>query len=382
MEKAISQLNKSPQLNQPIQCPRCQCQYLHRFGRDRNDYQKYQCVRCKRQFVPGKPIRQKSPRVTCPLCGRTMYPFKYFNGYTRYRCSAYRKKDDSRCSFKINLYTAKDGLERKTQSFWESQWAQEFFSLKPFFWSKMGFSKETVGLALYYALQRSLPATEVAETMKDLYQIKISHDTITRWSHKASSLLAQQFKDFSFNLAEDSLHTDETVFKAGRLRPNQRGTRLTNRVWVWQSKAKRSKVVTGLSFSLRRDTSSAREHFQTVKESSTNEPKEFVQDSLWSYGAAFPEVWSDSETIKKRKTYQDFSQKLNNNPVERQHGYLKSYCKRHRGFKSVLGLISYNIIRTIIWNFFKGRPEFDGQTPAEMAGVTLPINKPRLIHWL
>jgi len=245
----------------------------------------------------------------------------------------------------------------------------------------MKFSKETVGLVLYYALQRSLPATEVSETMRDLYQLKISHDTITRWTHKAGSQLAKQFKDFTFDLSQDSLHTDETVFKAGRLRLNQQKTKFTNKIWVWQSKAKHSKVVAGLSFSLRRDTASAREHFQTVKEASS-EPQEFVQDGLWSYGAAFPEVWNNPNTILKRKIYKDFSEERNNNPVERQHGYLKAYCKRHRGFKSILGLISYNITRTIIWNFFKGRPEFDGKTPAEMAGVTLPINKPKLIHWL
>lgn len=378
MEKAILQSKKS------IQCPRCQCTYLHHFGHDRQGLQKYRCQSCAHQFVPGKPKRQKRPKVTCPLCGRQMYPFKIFKGYIRYRCSAYRRKDEAYCAFKINLYTAKDLLEQSQhpQSFWQSQWGQEFLSLKPFFWSKMNFSKETVGLALYYALERALPAPEVSKTMKDLYQIDISHDTITTWTHKAGAQLAKQFKDFSFNLSQDSLHTDETVIKAGRKRPNQKGTKLTNKIWVWQSKAKQSKAVTGLSFSLRRDAPSAREHFQTVKEATDNEPQEFVQDSLWSYGSAFPEVWNDPETIKKRKTYQDFSDERNNNPVERQHGYLKSYCKRHRGFKSILGLISYNVTRTIIWNFFKGRPEFNGQTPAEKAGVTLPKNKPKLIHWL
>jgi putative transposase len=376
MEKATLQPNK------PLQCPRCQCKYLHRFGHDRDGFQKYQCVGCKHQFSPEKPVRQKKPKVICPLCGRAMYPYKSFTGYVRYRCAAYRRQDETRCVYKLNLYTAKDEQENQAQSFWENQWGQELLSLKPFSWSKMNFSKETVGLSLYYAIERALPATEVSQIMKDIYQLKVSHDSVTNWTHKAGAQLAKQFKDFSFDLSQDSLHTDETAFKAGRLRPNQRRTKLTNKIWVWQSKAKKSKVVTGLSFSLRRDTPSAREHFQTVKESTTIEPQEFIQDSLWSYGAAFPEVWNNPETIRKRKTYQDFSDERNNNPVERQHGYLKSYCKRHRGFKSILGLIAYNVSRTIIWNFFKGRPEFDGKTPAEKAGVTLPKDKPKLIHWL
>lgn len=341
MEKILLQSNKL------ILCPRCQSHHLHRFGHDRSGFQKYQCVRCKHQFVPDRPIKQRKPKVSCPLCGRVMYPYKYFLDYVRYRCSAYRRQDKTHCSYKINLYTASNKEETKSVSFWENQWGQKFLSLRPFSWSKMKFSKETVGLALYYALERALPATEVSQTMFDLYQIKISHDSITRWTHKAGSQLAKQFKDFTFDLSQDSLHTDETVFKAGRLRLNQRKTKLTNKIWVWQSKARRSKVVTGLSFSLRRDTLSAKEHFQAVKESST-ELQEFIQDNLWSYGAAFPEVWKDSEIIKKRKTYQDFSKEPNNNPVERQHGHLKSYCKRHRGFKSVLGLISYNVTRTIL----------------------------------
>jgi hypothetical protein len=61
-----------------------------------------------------------------------------------------------------------------------------------FHWNKMKFSSATVALALYFSFFRAMPAPAVVETLRDLYRVKVSHDTITRWSHKAAFLLDQK----------------------------------------------------------------------------------------------------------------------------------------------------------------------------------------------
>lgn len=95
----------------------------------------------------------------------------------------------------------------------------------------------------------------------------------------------------------------------------------------------------------------------------------FVCDGLWSYGSAFPGVYRNSSVI--RWTFKDFSEIINNNLVERKHGWIKSVLRRYRGFKSKAGLFAFLVSRIILLNFFIPRKELEGHTPAQQAGVCL-----------
>lgn len=371
-----------------LKCDRCKGTALYKFGLDPEGYQKYHCQDCHRQWAsenPGRRCRERKERgikLSCPLCGRAMYLFKSFPTYLRYRCAGYRDRE-AHCVHKINLYLGPAGdYAAKTGSltFWESDLGKRFLAKVSFKWHQMKFSKATVGLALYYAAEKNIPATDVSAILKDQYGVAVSHDEITYWSAKAAAALALKFKDLRFNVDQDTLHTDETFMNAGPLHPNQRGSRLTNRIAVWQTKGRKSKVVTGISFSQRRNTDAAREHFATVRAASSGRPEEFIQDTLWSYGPAFAEVYP--EQIRDRMTYRSIADVHSNNPVERQHGILKSAARRYRGFKSVMGLVAFVVSRTIIWNFFKERVELGGMTPAEAAGVNLPERPKRIIDLL
>lgn len=371
-----------------LNCDRCKGTAVYKFGKDRSGYQKYRCLACHRQWAPENPgvrfleRKERGIKLSCPLCARPMYLFKSFPSYLRYRCAGYRDRK-SHCAHKLNLYLGPAGdYAAKTSSltFWESALGQKFLARAPFRWRQMKFSKATVGLALYYAIEKNIPATDAAGILKDQYGVSVSHDEVTYWSTKAAAARAAKFKDLRFNVEQDTLHTDETFMNAGALHLNQRGSRLTNRVAVWQTKARKSKAVTGISFSQRRNTDAAREHFTTVRETSTGKPAEFIQDTLWSYGPAFAEIYP--EQIPDRITYRSIADEHANNPVERQHGILKSAARRYRGFKSVLGLVAFVVSRTIIWNYFKERAELGGLTPAEAAGVNLPSRPKRIIDLL
>ncbi len=371
-----------------LTCDRCQGTALYKFGLDQEGYQKYRCQDCRRQWAPDNPGRrclerkERGIKLSCPLCARPMYLFKSFPSYLRYRCAGYRA-EKNHCAHKINLYLGPAGdYAAKTSSltFWESELGQKFLAKAPFKWQQMRFSKATVGLALYYAIEKNIPATDVADILKNQYGVTVSHDEITYWSAKAAAALALKFKDFRFNVEKDTLHTDETFMKAGRWHLNQRGSRLTNRIAVWQTKARKSKVVTGISFSQRRNVDAAREHLATVRAASAGRPEAFVQDTLWSYGPAFAEIYP--EQIRNRLTYRSIADEHSNNPVERQHGILKSAARRYRGFRSVIGLVAFVVSRTIMWNFFKERTELGRLTPAEAAGVNLPARPKRIIDLL
>jgi hypothetical protein len=148
--------------------------------------QKFRCKNLKNcgcQFVPGrKPRVKKYPSFTCPKCGSKMSIFKHPSDGYRLRCNRYNAKPGKRCTHKINIpfpgrafKIAKHPIE-----------AVDLNGLAvPFCWNKMKFSKNTVAIVTYLAVTCSIPSPQTVMIMKQLFNVKISHDTITRWRHKA-----------------------------------------------------------------------------------------------------------------------------------------------------------------------------------------------------
>ena len=57
-----------------------------------------------------------------------------------------------------------------------------------FHWNKMKFPPATVALALYLTICEGNPAPQVVKILRNLYGVSVSHDSITRWHHKAGFL--------------------------------------------------------------------------------------------------------------------------------------------------------------------------------------------------
>ena len=70
----------------------------------------------------------------------------------------------------------------------------------------------------------------------------------------------------------------------------------------------------------------------------------------------------------------------NNNPVERYNGKLKDRIKSIRsGFKGFEDAREFMNLRRIIHNFVDPNQELEGKTPAEMAEITLPLKRNKLL---
>ncbi len=71
-------------------CPECGSYAVYRYGRSHNtDKQRYICLLCERQFIPGFERVYPNPRPVCPTCGRPMYLYKKIRERTMFRCSDY-----------------------------------------------------------------------------------------------------------------------------------------------------------------------------------------------------------------------------------------------------------------------------------------------------
>ena len=197
-----------------VKCPKCKSP-AWKFGFDPlSKKQKYRCKNlqsCGYQFVPGRPPRvKKYPSFICPKCGSNMSIFKHLSDGYRLRCNRHNAKGKRKCSHKVNVpfpgkafKVAKDSIE-----------AIKVDKLAiPFCW-KMQFSRETVSIITYLAIICAIPAPQIAMIMKQLFNIDISHDTVTRWTHKCALNLHQNLGPLPVPYSRHKrLFTDEIQFR-------------------------------------------------------------------------------------------------------------------------------------------------------------------------
>lgn len=349
-------------VNERTSCPRCGSDtYAWGHPTEHRHLQRYRCKnrKCRRQFVPGIPERiKKYPTATCPKCGGKMSIFKFLSDGYRLRCNNHIHKGKRHCNHKINVplpgksfKIAKDPLE-----------CIETALAVKFFWPKMCFSNSSVSLALYFAVFMAIPATEVSKIMRDVFGLNISHDTITRWTHKAALNVHKNLGLLSVPKARGRRRTltDETVFW---VRGNKR--------WVWMTKDSKFDAEQSWFISGRRSTEYARSNFNIAFTASPAlKNVQALTDGLSSYGSALGDL---AFAADKHRVYHGFFEKPNNNRRERSWSTLKVDARPYRGFKSDLGLWSFVALQGYyLHNYFKPNTRLSGLTPAEAAGAKLP----------
>src|SRR4030042_7110238 len=349
----------------PVLCPRCKGQ-THKFGKDPfHRQQRYRCKnpQCRHQFVPGRTRKPKKyPSHTCPKCGSNMSIFKHLSDGYRLRCNRYTAKGKRNCSHKINVplpgkifHTATDPVQAIDT---------DHLAI-PFSWNKMHFSKDTLALVAYFSVIHAIPAAQIAQIMKQIYRVDISHDTITRWNHKIALNLHQNLGPLQVPFSPHKrLFTDETQF---RVRGQKR--------WVWAGKDSKFDSLQSWFLSPRRSTDYAR---STLNIAFTNSPSlwkaNVVTDGLHSYPSALDDLGYETEKRHIRYVGWNYAPltKVNNNRLERQWSDFKTAAGPYRGFKSDLGLWCFITARTYRHNYFLPNQRLDGKTPAQAVGKKLP----------
>ncbi|HLC72701.1 MAG TPA: hypothetical protein VJH37_03905 [Candidatus Nanoarchaeia archaeon] len=121
------------------------------------------------------------------------------------------------------------------------------------------------------------------------------------------------------------------------------------------------------------------EKFKKVKE---RKLFEFVCDGFESYRSAFNKLFSRTATLTFGVPIgcKKFGLLHNNNPVERYNGKTEDRIKTIRGgFGSFDGARYFMDLRRIMNNFVNPHQELGGKTPAEMAEITLPLKRNKLL---
>jgi len=349
-----------------VKCPKCKSD-TWKFGIESlSQKQKYRCKNlhsCGYQFVPDRPPRiKKYPSFKCPKCGSNMSIFKHLSDGFRLRCNRYNAKGSKKCTHKINLplpgrtfKIAKDPIE-----------AVNVNGLAiPFCWNKMKFSKDTVAIVTFLAVTCSIPSPETVMIMNQLFNLEISHDTVTRWRHKSALNIHKNLGPLQVPYSHHKrLFTDETQF------PMQGEKR-----WVWAGKESKFDSIQTFFISSRRCTEFARSTLNIAFENSPSLRKaNVVTDGLYSYPCALDDLGYDTENKHIRYVGWNWDpvKQVNNNRLERQWSDLKTAARPFRGFKSELGLWCFVASRVYRHNYFMPNKRLDGKTPAEAVGKKLP----------
>lgn len=109
---------------------------------------------------------------------------------------------------------------------------------------------------------------------------------------------------------------------------------------------------------------------------------EFTCDKFSNYKSAFNKLFygicklNFGVPIACRK----YNLEHNNNPIERYNGKLADRIKNIRGgFGSFEGAKAFMNLRRIMHNFVNPNQQLNGKTPAEIAGIILPLDRNRLL---
>jgi transposase-like protein len=288
--------------------------------------------------------------------------FKRLPDALRFRCNRYRLKGPKRCTHKINLpLPGRSSFELVTDPKQIRLIQGKVQTV--FHWNKMNFSSASVALALYFSFFRAMPAPSVVATLRDMFNIHLSHDTVTRWAHKAAFLLADKCAKLCVlpkkRGRKPRLLADETQFK-------RRGQKR----WSWLAYVPRYDAYLGHNLSARRDTQAARDTFaMTFSASPALKNTDILTDGLWSYGSALGDLGVSPD---RHLVYHSFFEEPNNNRLERKWSNFKTRARPFRGFKSDLGLCAFLESQIVYHNFFKPSVPLHGQTPAQALGVSLP----------
>lgn len=335
-----------------VVCPRCFSKVLHRFGKDKDGFQRYQCQRCKRQFAPdkpGSPGKRKYP--DCPVCGKATFLHHDYTYYSNFRCCDKKCNHSFRVPKLINVEPP------------SSEFKPETFSLKG-----MRHPLYIILHALTYYFCGNSTTRKVAQTLYMVHQVKVSHVTVSKWIKRFAPVFKKIADDrlLGINLCDsDEWHFDETYIK------------ITGKdYYLWLAIDSETRLVLDFNLSPMRDSASAHSLLSNCRRKFGQPRSAVISDRYYAYQQPASLFFPNAKHIR----VDDFDDLINNNVLEAFNGQFKAWYKPKRGFNSFES--ANRLIATYIffYNFIRPHSSLNGLTPAQVAGVK--CSEKERLFWL
>jgi transposase-like protein/DNA-directed RNA polymerase subunit RPC12/RpoP len=210
-------------------------------------------------------------------------------------------------------------------------------------------------LAMYY---NGLSLADVAQYLRQTHDNPVDRATVYRWLIKFTREAIEVFKSVKPKVS-DTWIADETAIKfADEL------------YWIWDIIDRDTRFLLASYLSPNRGTREAKRLMELASECADKAPKRVITDKLRAYIDGIELVFG-AETRHIQSS--PFGGSESTNIIERFQGTIKERTKVLWGFKTpeTAKLILAGFM--IHYNFFRGHLSLGNRTPAEVAGIKVPV---------
>ena len=329
----------------PICCPKCNSHSLYKYGKDKFGNQKYQCRICKHQFAPdfvssgskgAKPLSpEKRKYPSCPVCGKSAFLHHDYDDYSNYRCS------DKKCNH--SFFQAKPTVKLPPSM-------SDIIGKDNFKRMRHSLHLVITALTMFYIGGTSF--RKIALLLKILYNIKVSHVTVSDWCKKFAPIFHSKMLTLmpAMNFDSDEWHADETVVKI-----------LGKKYYIWFIIDSETRFVLGFHLSPHRDSPQAFRLFDSVKQ--YGKPNAIVTDRYSAYKVPTKSIFG-----VKHIRVASFKDDISNNVIEAFNKQFKYWYKTRYGFNSFESANSMIMMFVFFYNFIRPHSSLSDLTPAQVAG--------------
>lgn len=212
---------------------------------------------------------------------------------------------------------------------------------------------------MYY---RGMSIDEIRGHLDQQYNNCPSSSTIYDWICRFSDEADRKTRDYKPNVGYVWL-ADETMLDIGG-----------HKVWFWDLIDIKTRFLLASHMSFNRTTQHAQSLVEKAVHKAGKSPKVIITDQLSAYLDGIElALGGDTHHVQSR----GFTLKPNTNIIERFHGILKSRTKVMRGLKTPESALVFLDGWLAYYNFFRPHEGLDNKTPAEKAGLNIPLR-----NWL
>ncbi|MDK2793875.1 MAG: putative transposase [Caldanaerobacter sp.] len=210
-------------------------------------------------------------------------------------------------------------------------------------------------LSMFYLGKNSF--RNIALILRTVYNIKVSHTTISNWCKKFAPL----FNNISLELIpmldfnSDEWHADETVVKISG-----------KKYYIWFIMDSETRFVLGFHLSPYRNSVQAFSLLNSVKDLGTT--RAIVSDRYSAYKVPVKAILGDSVTHIRVESFKD---DISNNLIESFHHQFKAWYNTKQGFNSFESANNLISMFLFFYNFVRPHSSLNGLTPAQVAGLNL-----------
>jgi transposase-like protein/transcription elongation factor Elf1 len=251
------------------------------------------------------------------------------------------------------------GKYKNEQQWWCNTCGHKFADNEAVFHMKTPIKEVADALNDYYG-GKSINSIRLG--LQQQYNHKPSESTVYRWLVRFTNQAIELTKQCKPSVG-DVWIADETVLKIGG-----------KNIWFWDIIDSKTRFLLASVVSANRGTKEAKELMEKAQARAGKTPKIVLTDKLASYVDGIEQAFgADARHIQSKP----FTCENSTNLIERFHGTLKDRTEVMRGLKSkdTANLILEGYL--IYYNFMRPHIGLRGKTPAEKAGLNLPIR-----NWL